>query len=72
MKILVDSSVLLDVLTQDPHWAAWSEEKLAAHAERDLLAINPIIYAEVSGHFSTRRTRPGAFSRRFSAFAVAL
>ena len=53
MKILVDSSVLLDVLTQDPHWAAWSEEKLAAHAERDLLAINPIIYAEVSGHFST-------------------
>jgi len=53
MKILVDSSVLLDVLTQDPRWAAWSEEKLAAHAERDLLAINPIIYAEVSGHFST-------------------
>jgi len=53
MKILVDSSVLLDVLTQDPHWAAWSEEKLAAHAERDLLMINPIIYAEVSAHFST-------------------
>ena len=53
MKILVDSSVLLDVLTQDPDWAAWSEEKLAAHAERDLLAINPIIYAEVSAHFST-------------------
>jgi predicted nucleic acid-binding protein len=53
MKILVDSSVLLDVLTQDPDWAAWSEEKLTAHAERDLLAINPIIYAEVSAHFGT-------------------
>jgi len=53
MKILVDRSVLLDVLTRDPHWAAWSEEKLAAHAERDLLMINPIIYAEVSAHFST-------------------
>jgi predicted nucleic acid-binding protein len=53
MKILVDSSVLLDVLTQDPEWAGWSEEKLAVHAERDLLAINPIIYAEVSAHFST-------------------
>jgi predicted nucleic acid-binding protein len=53
MKILVDSSVLLDVLTQDPEWAASSEEKLAAHSERDLLAINPIIYAEVSAHFST-------------------
>jgi predicted nucleic acid-binding protein len=53
MKVLVDSSVLLDVLTQDPDWAAWSEEKLATHAERDLLAINPIIYAEVSTHFAT-------------------
>jgi predicted nucleic acid-binding protein len=53
VKVLVDSSVLLDVLTQDPHWAPWSEEKLATHAERDLLAINPIIYAEVSIHFAT-------------------
>jgi predicted nucleic acid-binding protein len=54
MKILVDSSVLLDVFTQDPQWARWSEEKLALHAERDLLAINAIIYAEVSAHFSTQ------------------
>jgi predicted nucleic acid-binding protein len=53
MKVLVDSSVLLDVLTQDPRWAVWSEEKLVAHAEHDLLAINPIIYAEVSAHFAT-------------------
>jgi hypothetical protein len=43
MRILVDSSVLLDVTTQDPRWAAWSEEKLAWHAERHLQARkNPI------------------------------
>jgi hypothetical protein len=53
MSVLVDSSVLLDVMTQDPRWAAWSEEKLAWHAERDLLAINSIIYAEVSVHFAS-------------------
>ena len=53
MKVLVDSSVLLDVMTRDSRWAAWSEEKLAWHAERDLLAINPIIYAEVSVHFAS-------------------
>jgi predicted nucleic acid-binding protein len=53
MTVLVDSSVLLDVLTQDPSWAPWSEEKLSWHAERDLLAINPIIYAEVSTHFTS-------------------
>ena len=53
MRVLVDSSVLLDVMTRDSRWAAWSEEKLAWHAERDLLAINPIIYAEVSVHFAS-------------------
>jgi predicted nucleic acid-binding protein len=48
MPILVDSNVLLDVLTDDPRWCAWSAEALATQADRDLLAINPIIYAEVS------------------------
>lgn len=46
--ILVDTSVLLDVLTDDPHWYAWSSEALARCAEESILAINPIIYAEVS------------------------
>ena len=53
MPILVDSNVLLDVLTDDPQWAARSVAALAAQAERDALAINPIIYAEVSIGFST-------------------
>lgn len=45
---LVDSNVLLDVLTEDPVWYAWSSEALAEMAERAVLAINPIIYVEVS------------------------
>jgi predicted nucleic acid-binding protein len=48
MPILVDSNVLLDVLTEDPRWSSWSMKALAEQADRDLLAINPIIYAEVS------------------------
>ena len=48
MPILVDSNVLLDVLTEDPRWAPWSLDALAEQADRDLLAINPIIYSEVS------------------------
>ena len=51
MPTLVDSNVLLDVLTDDPRWAPWSARALAAQADRDLLAINPIIYAEVSVGF---------------------
>ena len=52
MPILVDSNVLLDVLTEDPRWAPWSMDALAEQADRDLLAINPIIYAEVSIGFT--------------------
>lgn len=48
MPILVDSNVLLDVLTEDPRWFVWSADALANQAERDVLTINPIIYAEVS------------------------
>ena len=49
---LVDSNVVLDVLTEDPVWMNWSIEALIAAAERGPLVINPIIYAEVSVRFT--------------------
>src|SRR5258708_2733862 len=48
MPVLVDSNILLDILTNDPNWSPWSAAALAEQADADLLAINPIIYAEVS------------------------
>ena len=45
---LVDSNVLLDIATNDPHWADWSGRALSEVAEHTTLIINPIIYAEVS------------------------
>jgi predicted nucleic acid-binding protein len=51
MDILVDSNVLLDILTEDKKWFPWSSETLAYYAERNELVINPIIYAEVSIRF---------------------
>ncbi len=45
---LVDSSVMLDVLTADPTWAQWSEDALAQARDGGRLVINPIVYAEVS------------------------
>jgi predicted nucleic acid-binding protein len=50
--VLVDSNVLLDVLTEDVQWLAWSADALARVAETDVLIINPIIYAEVSVGFT--------------------
>jgi predicted nucleic acid-binding protein len=49
--VLVDSNVLLDVVTEDPRWFDWSSDALARCAEETTLAINPIIYAEVSMGF---------------------
>jgi len=49
---LVDSNVLLDVLTADSTWLTWSVDALAEAAESGPLWINPIIYAEVSVRFS--------------------
>lgn len=48
MSVLVDSNVILDIVTNDPNWFNWSATKLAEYSERDVLVINPIIYAEVS------------------------
>ena len=45
---LVDSNVILDVLTEDARWCAWSSNALATCANQGPLYINPIIYAEVS------------------------
>jgi predicted nucleic acid-binding protein len=45
---LVDSSVLLDVLTDDPGWSSWSQQALADARDGGRLVINPIVYAEVS------------------------
>jgi predicted nucleic acid-binding protein len=46
--VLVDSNVLLDVITEDARWFAWSSKALANAAHHSRLVINPVIYAEVS------------------------
>ncbi len=46
--ILVDSNVILDVVTEDPKWFEWSAAQIESLAERHALVINPIIYSEVS------------------------
>lgn len=51
-ETLVDSSVLLDIVTEDPTWYEWSAGALAAQADVAILAINPIIYAEISAGFA--------------------
>lgn len=53
MPIIVDSNVLLDVLTGDPRWLQWSANAIAEAHDTGALVINPVIYAEISVHYST-------------------
>jgi len=50
--ILVDTNVLVDVLEDDPQWCDWSIDQLRAQSRVHELAINPVIYAELSLAFS--------------------
>jgi predicted nucleic acid-binding protein len=50
---LIDSCVLLDVITGDKKWADWSAAQIAAAVDRGRAVINPLIYAEVSAGYET-------------------
>ncbi len=49
---LVDTNVLLDVLTNDPYWLSWSVANLRLQSIKGPLLINEVIYAEMAGHVS--------------------
>jgi len=52
-SVLVDTNVLVDVISRDAVWAAWSGDALAEAMERATLVINPIVYSELSVGFGT-------------------
>ncbi len=45
---LVDSNVLLDLVTDDPNWSEWSLSRLEEAALAGPVVINDIVYAELS------------------------
>ena len=50
--VLVDSNVLLDVMTEDPRWFSWSAAAIENASNSARLVINPVIYAEISIRYS--------------------
>ncbi len=51
MTILVDTNVLLDIVTNDPRWKDWSLARMNDLALSDDLAINDIVFAELAPGF---------------------
>jgi predicted nucleic acid-binding protein len=52
VPVLIDSNVLLDLMTEDSEWYAWSASALARAADDSRIIINAVIYAEVSVRYS--------------------
>lgn len=50
---LIDTNILLDLFTNDATWADWSIRQLEAAALKGPLAINGVVYAELSVRFAT-------------------
>jgi predicted nucleic acid-binding protein len=47
----VDSSVLLDLFTDDPEWGDWSEAELTRAAQKGAIVVNAVVLAEVAPRF---------------------
>lgn len=56
METFVDSSVLLDLFTEDKLWLSWSQEQLTQAAQRGAIVLNAIVLAEISPRFSRIET----------------
>ena len=50
--VFIDSCILLDLFTDDPNWANWSESILDHYSQTNTLYINSIVYTEVSIGFN--------------------
>lgn len=60
---LIDTNVLLDLVTNDPVWAGWSRDAVVRAARDGHLLINPVIYAELSVAFDTVEALDGTLER---------
>jgi predicted nucleic acid-binding protein len=50
---LIDTNILLDIVTADPRWLSWSRTQLAIAAVAGPLVINDVIYADLSVRFQS-------------------
>jgi len=68
---LVDTNVLLDLVTDDPVWAGWSLRALERVAMRGRLVVNDVIYAELSVRYERMEELDGMLDGHVPARGVA-
>ncbi|WP_347881485.1 type II toxin-antitoxin system VapC family toxin [Ancylobacter polymorphus] len=60
---LIDTNVLLDLVTDDPVWAQWSIDQLEAASLRGPLLVNDVVYAELSVRYERIEDIEAVFER---------
>ena len=50
---LVDTNILIDIVSDNPNWSLWSRERLNERSASGPLLINEVVYAELSLGFAT-------------------
>jgi predicted nucleic acid-binding protein len=68
MARMLDSNVLLDIVTADARWLDWSKRQFRIAAGEGGVLLNPVIYSELAPAFDSqaaldRWLRPGLFRR---------
>jgi predicted nucleic acid-binding protein len=53
--ILVDTSVIADILTQDREWFQWSSEQLETWGDKGPVCYNEMVFAELAVKFDTQK-----------------
>ncbi len=48
VRVLVDTNVLVDLLTDDPTWATWSSDAFCACMDHARMVIDTAVYAELA------------------------
>jgi predicted nucleic acid-binding protein len=77
-SVLVDTNVLLDILTADPLWLAWSSAALQKAMAQGPVIVDPIICAEIAPAFDCdwqrldRWLRPSSFIREALPFQASV
>ncbi|HEY0327833.1 MAG TPA: type II toxin-antitoxin system VapC family toxin [Rhodopseudomonas sp.] len=57
---LIDTNVLIDILSSDANWQRWSSAALRQQSQHGVLLINEIVYAELSGRYASQQTLDAA------------
>ncbi len=68
--VLIDSNVLLDILTDDPEWGGWSFKTVNDLRRHARLAINVVIYAEISLAFPDADALDRALPKRLERLDI--